>query len=273
MDIEELELHLLVEAIHKQYGYDFRNYARASLKRRILQRMQVEEIPHILEMTHQLLQDRGLLEKVLQDLSIQVTAMFRDPSFYRKLREEVIPYLRSYPSLRIWIAGCSSGEEPYSLAILLEEEDLYGRSRIYATDFNPKVLEVAEKGIYPMSQIQEYTKNYQEAGGKAAFSDYYTARYESVLLDPRLKNHLVFSSHNLVSDQVFNEMHLITCRNVLIYFNPTLQNRVVGLFHDSLIEEGFLGLGNKESLHGLEWQNTFETINAKEKIFRKKRVW
>ena len=271
MNDNDLELHLLVEAIYLKYGYDFRNYAKGSLKRRVMHRKELARLKTISEMIHKVIHERRFFETLILDLSINVTAMFRDPSFYLALQKEANPYLRTYPSRRIWIAGCSAGQEVYSLAILLKEEGLYECTQIYATDFNEVVVHQAKQGIYPMDQIQDYTKNYQQAGGKESFSNYYTARYGSAEMDKSLKKNVVFATHNLATDRDFNEMHLITCRNVMIYFEQELQNRVLETFYNSLVEEGFLGLDQKESLHGLKHQDAFEEVVPHEKIYRKKR--
>lgn len=269
---EDIEIDLLLEAIFKRYGYDFRDYNRAHVKRRLLHRLASLNLSSISQLQHKILHEDLFFDVVLHDLSINVTEMFRDPSFYQKLRSEVIPLLRTYPYLKLWHAGCSTGEEVYSTAILLLEEGLLDRTQIYATDFNPHVIETARKGIYPVSRIKEYTYNYQVSGGKESFSNYYTARYDSVLFDSRLKNSIMFAEHNLVTDNVFAEVNLIICRNVLIYFNKQLQNRVVKLFNDSLVKGGYLGLGSKENLMFTEVFDKFDTIDSKEKIYQKKIV-
>jgi len=268
--ILQLEMELLLEALVRQYGYDFRNYNKAHIKRRLIFRMQQLGLKSLSELQHQILHHSNILATILKDLSINVTEMYRDPSFYLSLRKEVIPLLRTYPYLRIWHAGCATGEEVYSFAILLKEEGLYERSQIYATDFNTEVLETAKKGIYPVSKIKEYTFNYQAAGGKNSFSDYYTARYDAVRFDPELRKNIVFANHNLVTDSVFAETHLIICRNVLIYFDRSLQNKVLNLFNDSLIMGGFLGLGSKENIMFSTVQDYFLILNPNEKIFQKK---
>ncbi|MDD3636476.1 MAG: protein-glutamate O-methyltransferase CheR [Bacteroidales bacterium] len=268
--ILQLEMELLLEALVRQYGYDFRNYNKAHIKRRLIFRMQQLGLKSLSELQHQILHHTNILATILKDLSINVTEMYRDPSFYLSLRKEVIPLLRTYPYLRIWHAGCATGEEVYSFAILLKEEGLYERSQIYATDFNTEVLETAKKGIYPVSKIKEYTFNYQAAGGKNSFSDYYTARYDAVRFDPELRKNIVFANHNLVTDSVFAETHLIICRNVLIYFDRSLQNKVLNLFNDSLIMGGFLGLGSKENIMFSTVQDHFLILNPNEKIFQKK---
>ncbi len=266
---EEIELDLLLEAIHRKYGYDFRNYARGSIKRRLWRRVGLSGLDNLPAMMHRILRDKPFFETVLQDCSISVTSMFRDPMFFRVLREEVFPFLRTYPFIRIWVPGCSTGEEVYSLAILLKEEGLYDRSQIYATDFNAHSVETAKVGIYPVKSIQVYTGNYQQAGGLQSFTDYYTADHQSAILDPELRDNIVFAQHNLATDEVFNEMQLITCRNVLIYFNSTLKSRVLGLFHQSLCRDGFLGLGSQESIQFSPKEAGFDAFHKQTKIYRK----
>lgn len=269
VDTENIEIQLLLEAIHLKYGYDFRDYARASVKRRIIHRKNLANIATIAEMQHRLLHDIEFFERLLLDLSINVTEMFRDPTFYVALRQEVVPVLKTYPFIKIWHAGCSTGEEAYSMAILLKEEGLYDRTQIYATDFNDMVLQKAREGIYSIEHIKDYTLNYQRAGGKTTFVEYYTAHHNSILLDRSLKKNMVFANHNLETDGVFGEMHLILCRNVLIYFNRTLQNRVIHLFHESLCRSGILCLGSKETLRFSDDAHAFEEIVADEKIYKK----
>jgi chemotaxis protein methyltransferase CheR len=265
-----IELDLLLEAVFRKYGYDFRDYSRAHVKRRLYNRIKQHELQSFSQLQHLLLYDEQTFQEVLRDLSINVTEMFRDPAFYAKMRTEVIPLLKTYPYLKIWHAGCSTGEEVYSFAILLQEEGLYERSQIYATDFNTDVLETAKRGIYPTSRIKEYTMNYQEAGGKDSFSNYYTARYDAVIFDAALKKNIVFAEHNLVTDSVFAEANLIICRNVLIYFNRSLQNKVLQLFSESLIKGGFLGLGSKENILFSPIENSYKTIDGEQKIYQKK---
>jgi chemotaxis protein methyltransferase CheR len=268
-NIQNHELELFLELIYRIFGYDFRNYNKAHVKRRILHRINNLELGSISELQHKVLHEAGYFDLILRDLSINVTEMYRDPGFYKSMREEVIPILRTYPYIKIWHAGCATGEEVYSFAILLQEEGLYERAQIYATDFNQIVLEVAKKAIYPVSKIKEYTRNYQESGGKNSFSDYYVARYDSVIFDQSLKKNIVFAEHNLVTDSVFAEVNLIICRNVIIYFNKELQNKVIRLFTDSLIKGGFLGLGSKENLMFTDVFDQYQTIDLKEKIYKK----
>ncbi len=268
--IINIEIDLILKAIYAQYGYDFRNYSKAHIKRRLLNRMGASNLRSISEMQHKVLHDPQFFDEILKDLSINVTEMFRDPSFYLALRKDVIPILKTYPFFKVWHAGCSTGEEVYSFAVLLMEEGIYDRAQIYATDFNHEVLDIAKKGIYPIDRIKEYTSNYQAAGGTRSFSDYYMANYNSVIYDQSLKKNLVFAEHNLVTDGVFAEVNLIICRNVLIYFNKELQNRVITLFHESLANGGYLGLGSKESLQFTNQVDNFEVINSSEKIYKKR---
>ena len=267
---ENIELRLLLEAIYLKYGYDFRDYARASVKRRMLHRLGLSGMNNLSEMQHALLYDREFFETLLCDLSINVTEMFRDPSFYKALREHVIPILKTYPFIKIWHAGCATGEEAYSMAILLQEEGLYERTQLYATDFNDVVLQKAKEGIYPVEHVKEYTLNYQQSGGRNAFVNYYTARHDRIIMNRSLKTNIVFANHNLVTDGVFGEMNLILCRNVLIYFTKDLQNRVLKLFYDSLCHHGLLCLDSKESFRFSAYADYSEDVVKDEKIYRKK---
>lgn len=267
---EDIELELLLNAIFKKYGYDFRDYNKAHVKRRILQRKQSLGLRSLSDLQHKTLHEKGFIDVLLRDLSINVTEMYRDPSFYASMRNEVLPILKTYPYIKIWHAGCATGEEVYSFAILLKEEGLYHRTQIYATDFNPVVLETARKGIYPISKIKEFTANYQQAGGSHSFSEYYLAKYDSAILNQNLRENIVFAEHNLVTDSVFAEVHLIICRNVLIYFNKALQNRVLQIFSDSLIKGGYLGLGSKENIMFTDAFPVFDTVDSKNKIYKKK---
>jgi len=269
-DVEAIEIDLLLEGIFQRYGYDFREYGKAHARRRILHRLGLTGFQSISELQHQVLKDESLFHILLQDLSINTTEMFRDPEFFLELREQVIPVLKTYPFLKIWHAGCSTGEEVYSMAVILQEEGLLNRSQIYATDFNPVVLKAAREGIYPARLMKDYTTNYMKSGGKHSFSDYYSARYDSAILKKSLKENLVFADHNLVTDGVFGEMNLVMCRNTLIYFNKGLQNRAIGLFSDSLIPGGFLCLGSKENLTFSSHRDSFTPVVAKWRIFRKK---
>ncbi|MCD4695141.1 MAG: protein-glutamate O-methyltransferase CheR [Bacteroidales bacterium] len=265
----DIEIKLLLEAIFLKYGYDFRNYGKAHVKRRIMHRKMISGFDSISQMTQKVLYDLEFFDQMLLDLSINVTEMFRDPGFYIALREKVIPILKTYPFLKIWHAGCSTGEEVYSMAILLKEEGLYDKVQLYATDFNQVVLKNAKEGIYPIDLIKDYTGNYQKSGGKNSFADYYSAKYDSVMIDPSLKQNIVFADHNLVLDGVFGEMHMVICRNVLIYFNRTLQDRVIKLFLDSLVRGGYLCLGSKETLRFTTYFDKFSEVEKNEKIYKK----
>ena len=269
LDLEGIEIKLLTEGIYQHYGFDFRDYSLPSLKRRIWKRVYAEGLSTVSGLQEKVLHDAGCMERLLLDLSINTTAMFRDPSFYLAFRQKVVPVLRTYPFVRIWHAGCSTGEEVYSMAILLREEDLYDRSRIYATDINEVVLQRAKAGIFPIERMQEYTDNYIRAGGKRSFSEYYTAKYGGALFDQSLTKNVVFSQHNLVTDRSFSEFNVILCRNVLIYFDKTLQSKVHGLFYESLPMFGVLVLGSKESLRFMAHEDCYEQIAPPEKIFRK----
>ena len=270
-DLEQLEVQLLLEGIFKQYGFDFRSYAYASVRRRLWKRIEAEGLATISGLQERVLHEPAMMERLLLDLSINVTAMFRDPGFYRVFREQVVPTLRTYPFIRLWHAGCATGEEVYSMAMLLEEESLYQRSRIYATDINEVVLQKAKAGIFPLERMQEYTENYIAAGGKRAFSDYYVAKYGGALFSPHLTRNVVFSQHNLVTDSSFSEFNAILCRNVLIYFDKSLQARVHELFYNSLAMFGILALGSRESLRFSPFEDSYEQINGPEKIYRKVR--
>jgi chemotaxis protein methyltransferase CheR len=268
-DLEDIELSLLLEGVFRQYGFDFREYAPASLRRRVWRRVFAEGLETISALQDKLLHDPACMERLLLDLSINVTAMFRDPSFYVAFREKVVPALRTYPFTRIWVAGCSTGEEVYSLAILLQEEEVYDRARIYATDINESVLERARGGVFPLDKMRDYTQNYIRAGGTRAFSEYYVAKYDGAQFQRSLVENVVFAQHNLVSDHSFNEFNVIICRNVMIYFDRTLQDRVHGLFFDSLATFGVLGLGHKESIRFSPFESGYEELDPNEKLYRK----
>lgn len=270
MDNQEIEITLLLDAMRLRYGYDFTGYARASLTRRINKGLEESGFSTISELIPQIIYDKDFFTNFVKHLSVHFTEMFRDPEFYKTLRENVIPYLNTYPFVKIWSAGISTGEEVYSLAILLKEEGLYDKVQIYATDFSDIVLEKAKRAIYPKDLIKRSTLNYQEAGGKRSFADYYHADYESAIFDRSLKDNIVFANHNLVTDSVFGEMNLILCRNVMIYFGIDLQGRVVKLFSDSLRNNGFLCLGTKETLEFSEVKNNFVTLVSGQKIYQKK---
>ena len=265
----DIELTMLMEAIYQKYSYDFRDYTGASQKRRVLHAMGEMHCDTISVLQSRVLHDPAAFTQLLQYLTIPVTEMFRDPTYYAALREHVMPVLSTYPSLKIWVAGCSTGEEVYSIAILLKEEGLLERSIIYATDINPLSLEKAKKGVFPLDAIRDYTANYQAAGGKRAFSDYYTAAYNAALFDRSLMENVTFADHSLATDSVFAETHFISCRNVMIYFKKKLQERAFGLFHESLCHRGFLGLGSKESIDFSAYGPRFEPIVKRERLFRK----
>ncbi|GGI74397.1 chemotaxis protein CheR [Shewanella hanedai] len=269
-DMQEFEIHQLLEAIYFRYGYDFRDYSKASLERRILHRVQQSDLNSISEMVPRVMHETAFFELFLRDMSVTVTEMFRDPKVFKKLRQEVFIQLKTYSRVNIWHAGCATGEEVYSMAIMLKEEGLLERTRIYATDYNNHSLDIAKKGIYPAEKMQSYTESYLAAGGKASFADYYQAKFGSAKMAESLKEHITFANHNLMKDQAFAEMHLIVCRNVLIYFNPKLQDKVLALFKESLIARGFLLLGDKETIDFSEVKTSFETFSKKERIFRRK---
>jgi chemotaxis protein methyltransferase CheR len=270
-ELERIEIELLLEGVFRQYGFDFRSYAYASIRRRLWRRIEAEGLKTISALQNRVLHEPAMMEHLLLDLSINVTAMFRDPTFYIAVREKVVPLLRTYPFIRIWHAGCSTGEEVYSMAILLEEEGLYDRARIYATDINEVVVHRARAGIFPLERMQEYTENYIRAGGTRSFSEYYTAKYDGALFSPSLQRNVVFSQHNLVTDRSFAEFNVILCRNVLIYFDRELQTRVHGLFHESLVHLGILCLGSKESLRLSDYETNYEELSGPERIYRKVR--
>ena len=268
-EIERIEMSLLLEAVHRRYHYDFRDYSPASLKRRLTHAKQHFGCASFSELQHQLLHDDTMMPRLLPFLTVQVSEMFRDAAYYRALREKVVPHLRTYPSLKVWIAGCSAGEELHSLAILFREEGLESRTIFYATDINPQALKKAEAGVYELDRIAQFTENHAKSGGKTSLSEYYTTGYGRARFDQSLRERTVFSDHSLVSDAVFAETHLISCRNVLIYFNRQLQDRAVGLFRESLVRKGFLGLGSKESLRFSAHAEAFRVFDAEEKIYQK----
>jgi chemotaxis protein methyltransferase CheR len=270
-ELEEIEIRLLTEGIYQHYGFDFRDYSMPSLRRRIWKRVYAEGLSTVSGLIEKVLHDAQSMERLLLDLSINTTAMFRDPTFYLAFRRKVVPLLRTYPFIRIWHAGCSTGEEVYSMAILLQEEGLYDRCRIYATDINEAVLQKAKSGIFPLSTMQENTSNYITAGGMGTFSDYYTARYDYAIFRPALRENVVFAQHNLVTDASFNIFNVIFCRNVLIYFNNALQDRVQQLFLQSMEMFGILGLGKKESLRYTVVDDDYEVVDAEEKLYRRMR--
>jgi len=267
--VEDIEIRLLLEALFLKYHYDFRNYAMASIKRRLTQARQQFGLATFSAMQDQLLHDPAMLPRLLSYLTIQVSEMFRDPAYFKAIREQVVPHLRTYPSLKVWIAGCSEGEELYSLVILFREEGLEDRTIFYATDINHQALEAAEAGVYPLERIQLFTENHRKSGGRSSLSDYYQAAYGRASFDRSLRRNVVFSDHSLVSDAVFGEMNLISCRNVMIYFDRKLQDRAIGLFRDSLSRKGFLGIGSKESLRFSRHSAAFADFVREEKIYQR----
>jgi chemotaxis protein methyltransferase CheR len=268
--LEDIELDLLLEGIMRRYGLDFRGYARMSLRRRVWNMVHAQKLGTLSALQGKVLHDPSAMEELLQHLSVNTTTMFRDPSFFAAFREKVVPHLFSAPFVRIWHAGCSTGEEVYSLAILLTEAGLYERSRIYATDMNASVVEKAKSGIFPMEHMREYTANYLRAGGSSAFSDYYTANYDHAIFKASLRKNIVFAQHNLVSDGTFNEFNVILCRNVLIYFGTELQGRVYRLLHQSLRRFGVLALGRGETLRHTVIENEYDEIDMQERLYRRR---
>lgn len=269
MHIDDKEFVKLLESIRLVHGYDFTDYAEASVRRRVVSYMNSKKVSSVDKLGKLILEDDSQFEEFVQHLSVTVTEMFRDPPFYKSMRKNVTKRLATYPFIRVWVAGCATGEEVYSIAILLHEEGLLHRSVIYATDINQKSLQTAKAAVYNLEQMKAYTENYQKSGGERSFSEYYKAKYNSVIFDKALRQNIVFAPHNLSADKSFNEFQLIVCRNVLIYFNQQLQNRVINLFYESLCPFGFLALGNKESLLFSDKQKSFEDIDRKEKIFMK----
>jgi chemotaxis protein methyltransferase CheR len=269
MKFDHRDLKHLLDSILTVHGYDFTDYSEASMMRRVDNFMNTRNIGQIDILEKMILKNEKFFEEFVQELSVTVTEMFRDPLFYKSLRQNVIKRLATYPFIKIWIAGCATGEEVYSLAILLSEEGLLDRSIIYATDINQKSIQIAKEGVYPVKNMKEYTANYQKSGGVRSFSEYYLSKYDSVMFDKSLKRNIVFSPHNLAVDKSFNEFELILCRNVLIYFKRQLQNKVVNLLYESLVTFGFLGLGNKETLLFTDQKSSFEEIDRQEKIYMK----
>ena len=267
-DIEQIEIDVVLEAINRRYGYDFRNYARSSLKRRLTYRMSQSGLRGISDLLPRLLHDETFFECFLCDMSVTVTEMFRDPFVFRAIRQRIVPILKTYPFVKIWHAGCATGEEVYSMAILLQEEGFLDRAQIYATDYNNVSLHHAREGIYPLRDMTKFTTNYREAGGSGSFFNYYHAKYDSAKMCDSLRHNVTFAHHNLVVDGAFGEMNLILCRNVLIYFNRDLQNRVLRLLHDSLCHRGFLCLGTKETLGFSDIHDRFQTFLGKERIYQ-----
>jgi chemotaxis protein methyltransferase CheR len=268
--VEDIEIHLLLEALFRRYHYDFRHYAQTSIKRRLRQARQQLGFASFSALQEAVLHDAAMLARLLDFLTVQVSEMFRDPSYFRAIREMVAPHLRTYPSLKVWIAGCSSGEELHAFAILFREEGLFDRTLFYATDINPAALEAAAAGVYAMDRIKAFTENHQQSGGRSSLSDYYTAAYGRAAFDKALRSRVVFSDHSLVTDAVFAEVQLISCRNVLIYFDRALQDRTIGLFHDALARKGFLGLGSKETLRFSKHAAGFNDFVREEKIYQRR---
>jgi chemotaxis protein methyltransferase CheR len=266
---EELELRLLLEAVFQLYGFDFREYALSSLRRRVRHLMRDEGLSTISALQDRVLHDRKALPRLVSGLSVSVTSMYRDPGFFRAFRQQVVPLLRTYPVVRIWHAGCSTGEEVYAMAVLLEEEGLYDRCQIYATDMNEGALKKAASGTFPLAAMREHTSRYLAAGGRRSFSEYYAVRDRAAVFHPRLRRNLVFAQHNLVTDGSFNEFNAILCRNVLIYFRRPLQERVHRLLYESLGRLGFLGLGSKETVQFTPFQRRYQTVDAVQKLYRK----
>jgi len=266
---EDIEIRLLLEALYSRYHYDFRNYAMASVKRRLRQAREQLGFASISALQESLLHEPAMLPRILGYLTVQVSEMFRDPTYFRAIREKVVPHLRTYPSLKVWIAGCSGGEELYSFVILFREEGLEERTLFYGTDINQDVLRAAEAGIFGLDRMRSFTENHRKSGGKSSLSDYYQAAYGRASFDKSLRRKVVFSDHSLVTDAVFAEMHLISCRNVLIYFDRTAQDRALGLFKDSLARKGFLGLGSKESLRFSRHAESFADFVREEKIYQR----
>lgn len=267
--VGDIELRLLLEALYLRYHYDFRSYARTSLRRRLRVAMDKFGCGSLSQLQHRLLHDSALLPELMDILTVQVSDMFRDPPYFRALREQVVPLLRTYPSLKVWVAGCSTGEEAYSFAILLKEEGLLDRTLIYATDINTMALEKAQAGVYDIDRIAGFSENHRKSGGHGSLSAHYTAAYGKAAFDRSLKQHLTFADHSLSTDSAFSEVQLISCRNVLIYFSRTLQDRAVGLFRDSLCYKGFLGIGASESLRFSAHAASFIELAAEDRIYQK----
>jgi len=265
----DIELNLLLEAVFQKYQHDFRHYARSSLRRRIRQALERFDCPTVSRLQERVLHEPDVFAQMLQYFTVQVSEMFRDPDYFRVLRRQVLPVLSTYPSIRIWVAGCSTGEEVWSLAILLAEEGLLDRTILYATDINPDALRTAEAGIYDIARVAGFSRAYLEAGGTRSLADYYTAGAHGVLFDRALRRNAVFADHSLATDSVFSEVHLVSCRNVLIYFDRELQERALGLFHESLIHRGFLGLGSRETLRFSNHATQFSEFCAAERIYQR----
>lgn len=269
-EVEDVEIRLLLEGLQRIYGYDFRDYAEASIKRRLIHWLAESEFATFSQAQSHLLRDRGAFESLVRGITVNVTEMFRDPAFFKAVREQVVPFLKTYPFVKIWHAGCATGEEAYSMAILLNEEGMAGRYRMYATDINETVLQRASEGIVPMAEMQRFTRNYQKSGGSASFADYYTARYDRAILSAALKKDIVFAPHNLAVDGEFGEMNMVLCRNVMIYFKPALKERCLQLFDSSLLPGGFLCLGLKESLEKRKIGERYAELVPHMRIYRRR---
>jgi chemotaxis protein methyltransferase CheR len=266
----DIETQLLLEAMYLKYHYDFRGYAMASLKRRLQRAIEHFGCRTVSELQHRVLHESAAFPVLLDFLTLPVSEMFRDPSYFRSLREQVVPLLRTYPSLKVWVAGCSTGEEVYSLAILLREEGLLARTLLYATDINPRRLQEAEAGVYAIDRLPGFTENHRRSGARSSLSDHYTAAYDRAIVDKSFRRHIVFSDHSLATDSVFAEVQLVSCRNVLIYFNRPLQDRALGLFRDALCRKGFLGIGAKESLRFSSHSDAFADVVRDDRIYQKR---
>jgi chemotaxis protein methyltransferase CheR len=268
-EVFDIELRLLLEGVYQKYQHDFRGYAEGSMRRRIERAMEQFDCVTVSQLQDKVLHDPRVFAQMLQYFTVQVSEMFRDPAYFRTVRERVVPVLRTYPSVKIWVAGCSSGEEVWSLAVLLREEGMLDRSLIYATDINPEALRIAESGIYPLERLADFSRNYREAGGLYSLSDYYTSDLQSARFDPALRRQIVFADHSLATDSVFSEVHFISCRNVLIYFDRALQDRATQLFYDALVHRGFLGLGSRETLGFSSVAEHFTELAPRERIYQR----
>lgn len=268
-EIEAIEIDLLLTGIYRRYGYDFRSYASASIRRRIWKFAEQEKLATISAVQEAVLHEATMMDRFVLSLTVNVTTMFRDPAFFQALRTEVIPILKTYPMIRIWDAGCATGEEAYSMAIVLKEEGIYDRCRIYATDMNEDVLRKAKTGIFPLSHMKEFTDNYIQSGGKNSFSEYYTAKYDYAIINQELRQNIIFAQHNLVTDKSFNEFNLVLIRNVLIYFNEELRGKVLDLLHESMASFGILALGKRESLKFSKLESAYEELDSAMKLYKR----
>lgn len=266
----DLEVRLLLEAVYQRWQHDFRDYAVTSLRRRMRQAMAHFGCRTLAALQHRVLHEPEVFAGMLQFLTVQVSELFRDPGYFVALREHAVPILQTYPSVKVWVAGCSTGEEVWSMAVLLREEGLLERSIVYATDINPGALRAAEAGVYPVERMAQFSRNYQKAGGRGSLADHYTSAYDGAVFDRAMKQHMVFADHSLATDSVFSEVHLVSCRNVLIYFNRELQDRAVGLFRDALVHRGFLGLGSRETLQFGAHADAFEPVVQAERLYRRR---